>query len=749
MSALTFDKSELGNLEYSLQREMLSTDRIGGYMSTTIVCCNTRRYHGLMVAPIDDSDRTYVLLSSLDETIVQHDQTFNLALHRFKGVYEPRGHKYITDFKYTPTPTITYRVGGVILRKEMLWIHKRTQLMIRYTLVDAHSETYLRLRPFLAFRDKHALTHANMDADGHSYPAVNGVKCRLYGSFPWLYLQTSKPGAEFVPAPDWYYGFEYQQDLARGYDGYEDLLTTGYFETELKKGESIIFSASLDEMGSVKTIEEVFAASIARRTHKIDFISCLEHSARQFVIRRPGDRTEVVSGYPWHGVSGRQTFVSLPGITLEQGHKEDCIDALDTLVREMRDGMFPGNASAAVAADAPLWFFWTLQQLEREVGGKQIWKAYGPAMKDILESYRRGVGGRVALHANGLVWAAADDIPMTWMNAVIDGRPVTPRNGYQVEVNALWYNAVCYALELAGKHADKAFVKAWESLPARTQTSFVELFRLPEGYLADFVGTDGPDKSTRPNMIVACGLNYKMLDEELQLEVIRTVRQHLLTPKGLRTLSQPALQRFAGGRIARRTRFRGQERFGMAVAAAILRQGMFRYRQGRIPAAGPGDTRQFRRGHPELRHRVDLRALRCRPALCIARGYLAGVERRGRAQYPQHDPRAHAGGGPGKQNREGGEKHRQENRGKDGRRKRGRRKETRSEKECGEETDRKKAGCDKGRDKKDKGWEITSCEGRKILPRRDSGASGLATAACGREPGRSCERIGKNCKTRI
>ncbi len=164
MSALTFDKSELGNLEYSLQREMLATDRRGGYMSTTIVCCNTRRYHGLIVAPIDQSERTYLLLSSLDETIVQHDQSFNLALHRFKGVYEPRGHKYITDFQYTPTPTITYRVGGVILKKEMLWIHKRTQLMIRYTLVDAHSETRLRLRPFLAFRDKHALTKANMAA---------------------------------------------------------------------------------------------------------------------------------------------------------------------------------------------------------------------------------------------------------------------------------------------------------------------------------------------------------------------------------------------------------------------------------------------------------------------------------------------------------------------------------------------------------------------------------------------------------
>ena len=537
MSALTFDKSELGNLEYSLQREMLATDRIGGYMSTTIVCCNTRRYHGLMVAPIDDSDRTYVLLSALDETIIQHDQTFNLALHRFQGTYEPRGHKYITDFEYTPTPTITYRVGGVILKKEMLWIHKRTQLMIRYTLVDAHSETRLRLRPFLAFRDKHALTHANMEADGHSYPAVNGVKCRLYGSFPWLYLQTSKPGAEFVPAPDWYYNFEYRQDIARGYDGYEDLMTTGYFETELKKGESIIFSASLDEMGSTKTIEEVFGGSIARRTHKIDFISCFEHSARQFVIRRPGNRTEVVSGYPWHGVSGRQTFVSLPGITLWQNHKEDCIDALDTQVRGMQDGMFAGNASAAAAADAPLWFFWTLQRLEAQIGAKKIWKHYGEAMKQVLESYKRGVAGRVALNDNGLVWASSDEVPLTWMNSVIDGRSVTPRNGYQVEVNALWYNAVRYALRLAGEAGDTKFVKAWEKLPERTAASFNELFRLPEGYLADCVGCDGANTDIRPNMIVACGLPYKMLDEQTQLEVIRTVRQHLLTPKGLRSLS--------------------------------------------------------------------------------------------------------------------------------------------------------------------------------------------------------------------
>ena len=537
MSALTFDKNELGNLEYSLQREMLSTDRMGGYMSTTIVCCNTRKYHGLMVAPIDDSDRTYVLLSSLDETVVQHDQSFNLALHRFKGTYEPRGHKYITDFAYTPTPTITYRVGGVILRKEMLWIHKRTQLMIRYTLVDAHSETKLRLRPFLAFRDKHALTHANMEADGHSYPSINGVKCRLYADFPWLYLQTDKPGTEFVPAPDWYYNFEYQQDLARGYEGYEDLLTTGYFETELKKGESIVFSASLDEMASPEAICEIFCKSIERRTHKVDFHSCMEHAARQFVIRRPGDRTEVIAGYPWHGVKGRETFVALPGITLHQHHKEDCIDALDTQVRAMQNGMFTGSFSAVDAAEAPLWFFWTLQQLEKHVGGAEIWNRYGSVMKGLLEAYRNGIAGRITLHDNGLIWAYCDQHPMTWMDSVIDGKPVTPRNGYQVEVCALWYNAVCYTLALAAQNGDRAFVEAWEALPAKTAKTFNELFILPEGYLADYVGPEGPNADIRPNMVIACGLPFKMVDETIQVNVIRTVRQHLLTPRGLRTLS--------------------------------------------------------------------------------------------------------------------------------------------------------------------------------------------------------------------
>ncbi|MBR5196660.1 MAG: glycogen debranching enzyme family protein [Alistipes sp.] len=537
MSGLKFDKRELANLEYSLDREMLATDRRGGYMSTTIVGCNTRKYHGLMVAPIDQSERTYVLLSSLDETIVQHDQSFNLALHRYQGVYEPRGHKYITDFEYTPTPTITYRVGGVVLRKELLWVHRRTQLLIRYTLVDAHSDTTLRLRPLLAYRDKHALSKANMEADGRAYPIPYGVKCRLYEGFPWLHMQLNKEDAEFVAAPDWFYNFEYRKELARGYEAYEDLLTTGYFECSIKKGESVIFSASTDMLASPETISAVYEAELARRTHKVDFMSCLQHSARQFVIRRPNGRAEMIAGYPWFGSFTRDTFIALPGVTLAQGNVQDCVDVLDALVGDMQNGDFAGNGSAQQAVDAPLWFFFTLQQLEAHIGQKELWAKYGAAMKSILEAYRRGFSESVCLHDNGLVWAWAE-APLTWMGTIVDGQPLTPRRGYPVELQALWYNAVEYTVAVAKKQGDKEFAKEWKAEAAKTKASFLSKFWLEEeGYLADYVNYDEVNKFIRANMVVACGLDYSMLDDEKRVRALYTVREHLLTPRGIRTLS--------------------------------------------------------------------------------------------------------------------------------------------------------------------------------------------------------------------
>ena len=538
MAGLTFDKNELGNLEYSLQREMLATDRRGGYMSTTIVCCNTRKYHGLIVAPIDDSDRDYVLLSSLDETIIHGDHRFNLALHRFEGVYEPRGHKYITDFEYTPTPTITYRIGDVVLRKELLWIHKRTQLMVRYTLVESQSQDItLQLRPFLAFRDRHALSKANMEADVYSYPVVNGVKCKLYNGFPWLNMQVNQKDAEYVPAPDWYYDFEYPQEAARGYEAYEDLLTPGYFELTLKHGESVVFSASTEEMLSGDAITEAYDLSIARRTHKVDFISCLHHSARQFVVRRADGRTEIEAGYPWYGAVGRESLFSLPGLTLEQDHSEDCIDVLDNIAAQLKNNKLSGTLHPYYAVDALLWTFRTLQYLESHINRKDIWARYGDFMIAILDMYRAGVGDRVSLHDNGLIWAWSDQSPICWTDPTVAKGLRASRNGYQVEVNALWYNAVCYTLSMAEEFGNTAFVEQWSSMPSKTKQSFMDKFWCSEGWLADSVNDENKNIAIHANMIVACALDYKMLNEIEQVDLLRNVEQHLLTPKGLRSLS--------------------------------------------------------------------------------------------------------------------------------------------------------------------------------------------------------------------
>ncbi len=536
--ALSFDKEQLSNLEYSLQREMLATNRAGGYMSTTIVCCNTRKYHGLMVCPVKAlDDREFVLLSSLDETIVQHDQSFNLALHRFKDSYEPKGHKYITDFRYTPTPTITYRVGGVILTKELLWVHTAEQLLVRYTLKSATSQTFLRLRPFLAFRDRHSLSSANMEADCRSYAAQNGVRNKLYDSLPSLYMQTSKV-AKHVAAPDWYYGFEYSWELNRGEQGYEDLLTPGYFELELKAGQSVVFSASTTEIDASK-LESLFDEELQRRSNKIDFMTALRHSARQFYITYQGN-SMLQAGYPWYNPRSRETFLALAGCTLTQKSyrkgEQKCKDILRYHCSRLRSGLFGEH----LAADTQLWFFDTLSNYEKIIGADAIWSDYGAVMKEILETYRSGntPDRCISMDSGGLIYAQRANSPLTYMNARVNGYAVTPRGGYAVDVNALWYNAVCYALELATKSGDSEFVARWKDMPKKIAKSFVDMFWSKEHrYLADYAKDGYKSYEIRPSQLFAVSLRYSPLSDIQKGSVLQIVKGHLLTTRGVRTLS--------------------------------------------------------------------------------------------------------------------------------------------------------------------------------------------------------------------
>ncbi len=236
MSYLKFDKNLMINLEQSLMKEMLRTNQSGAYHCTSVVDCNTRKQHGMLVIPIPEmGNSSHVLLSSLDCTVIQHGAEFNLGLHRYSGgVYSPNGHKYIREFDCESVPRTTYRVGGVILTKEKMFISHENRILVRYTLVEAHSPTTLRFRPMLAFREANALVMANDAINTQVDDAPNGVSCCLYQGYPRLYMQFNhKP--EWHYQPNWYNGFEYLKDLERGVPYTEDLWVPGYFDIPIKK----------------------------------------------------------------------------------------------------------------------------------------------------------------------------------------------------------------------------------------------------------------------------------------------------------------------------------------------------------------------------------------------------------------------------------------------------------------------------------------------------------------------------------
>lgn len=538
MDILKFNKNELTNLKYSLSREFISTNRAGGYMSTTITCCNTRKYHGLMVCPIEkDPSQDYVLLSSLDETVIQRGCSFNLAIHNFPGVFEPKGHKYIVSFEYTPTPTIVYRVGGVLLKKELLWLHTKQRLLVRYTLLEAASSTKLRVRPFLAFRPIHSLSHENMEASGVSAAITGGVKNKLYEGFPELHMQLNTKN-EFYPAPEWYKNFYYSKEEERGYESTEDLLTTGVFEFDIKKGKSVILSCSLDEEAKPVSFTREFNSELKRRSEKLEFWSCLRHSARQFIVKK-GEESYTIAGYPWFEMRGRDALIATCWLTLPQQRDDLAMDVFQTMIKTMKRGQMAYTDNEFQSADTALWFFCAMQQLQYKVGAKTVWDNFGAAMLRIIKSYSeelRHLG--VELHDNGLLWVSKEGKALTWMDMYADGKPVTPRAGYAVEINAMWYNAITYTLSLAEQFGDKKFVAKWKDEPAKIKQSYQDTFWIPElGYYADYVDEHGQNKKIRPNQLIGCGLENRVVDEDGIKAVIDTVNKYLLTNKGIRTLA--------------------------------------------------------------------------------------------------------------------------------------------------------------------------------------------------------------------
>ena len=542
MSYLRFEKALMTNLQDSLPKELLRTNRSGSYSCSTIVDCNTRKYHGLLVVPVPEiDDDNHVLLSSLDVTVVQHGAEFNLGLHKYQGNnFSPMGHKYIREFDCDKVPTTIYRVGGVLLKKEVVFQHYEDRILIRYTLVDAHSATTLRFRPFLAFRSVRQFTHENTVASRDFYPVDNGIKTCMYEGYPDLYMQFSKKN-EFVFHPDWYRGVEYPKEQERGYASTEDLYVPGYFEMPIKKGESIVFSAAISSIKH-SALKKRFDEEVAERSPRDNFFHCLVNAAHQFHIRTKNDDRYLLAGYPWFKCRARDTFISLPGLTLsieEQDYFELVMKTAERGIREFMAGKpLTGLMTEIEQPDVLLWAIWAIQQYAKEASLEKCNEMYGKLVADIVKFIEANKHNNLELRENGLLYSEGKKKAVTWMNSTANGRPVVPRTGYIVEFNALWYNALCFAASLAELSGNNAQVDYLNKLAEKVKTSFVEVFLNEHGYLFDYVDDKDPrDWSVRPNMIFAAAFDYSPLDQAQKKGVVDICTRELLTPKGLRSLS--------------------------------------------------------------------------------------------------------------------------------------------------------------------------------------------------------------------
>lgn len=538
MAFLKFNKSELVNLSYSLKREIICANKTGAYCNTSIVTCNTRRYHGLLAVPIDAfGGKKHLLLSSLDESLILNGKQFNLGIHCYGSVHEPRGHKYIIDFEADPVPKITYRVGEIVFTKSILLVPDSDQVMIRFELVNAPAKVKLLLTPFLAFRDIHALTDENPNARTEGWEITNGMAFNLYDGFPDLNMQFNTKDVSFETAPCWYKGITYSDEYRRGFACKEDLYVPGHFETEMKPGDAIVFSASV-AVANPSGLKRKFDSFVAKAAKITTYHEQLVHCADLLKQDRGGHKM-ITAGFSWlYTGLLRETLEALPGLTLyANGDKAEFEEILDNLIADNQERLFHRTTQV----EAPLRLAGALgRYIEYGADPKAVWKKYGPTVKGILESYLPGRRVEVAMQPNGLLWAQLDHWALSWMNTYVDGNPVTERAGYQVETNAMWFQSILFAVTMEREYSpsDSTFLKEWSHILDLVRENFQTTFwNAGSGYLADYVDNAGQHLEVRPNMLYALVGEDIPVEPEIARRVLQVIDNELVTRRGIRTLS--------------------------------------------------------------------------------------------------------------------------------------------------------------------------------------------------------------------
>ncbi|OXS29302.1 MAG: glycogen debranching protein [Desulfovibrio sp. MES5] len=569
----SFDKAACQNTRRALRKEWLLTNGLGDYASSTILCCNTRKYHGLLT--VNTPYGRHVLLSALEESIMGGGKEFTLSTRQHPGTLYPHGHDYLEAFRLDQWPQCVYRVGDVRLCREVQLVRGESLLLMRFSVRGPTPvpPLTLRLRPLLAYRNFHKLTHANPDLRSETTPLSDGFSITPYEGLPTLYIQCqTSQRHSFTPRPDWCRNVEYLEERERGFPYSEDLFMPGVLDVGMPPladgAESCVYLAAGTHPCRQDLHQMWDAASRERaKAHKasIGLTGHLGQVGRQFCIESPSGRPEVLAGYHWFDAWGRDTLISLPGLTFHAGRTDFGLRVLAEMGRHVEDGLIPNMFSpqgnhAYNSVDAALWYAFALQSCLEVDAGHLAWVRENawPALKAVISGYRAGAGRArqldIHVDAEGLLHAGNAHSQLTWMDAQADNAPVTPRQGCPVEINALWYNTLAFADQLAARFGEEPL--AGDMLLRRMRTAFFQRFWVygGGGYLGDVWQNGKLDASVRPNQIFAVSLPHPVLSEDYQPQVVECVRNKLLTPYGLRTLAPDDLHykgRYDGGPASR------------------------------------------------------------------------------------------------------------------------------------------------------------------------------------------------------
>ncbi len=541
---MKFTKEHLEYFETSRSLEWLETNGLGGWASGTVSGANSRRYHGLLVAATHPPVGRMVMLSKLDEAIVIEEQRFELGANQYPGAIWPQGFQHLTSFERDLFPVFEYEVGDVRLRKTIAAIHGANTTVVLWEVLSAKGEFTLELLPLYACRDFHSLSHAN-DYIGHPYLFDEGVFRTLnYQGCPELFI--SVPGSSFHEMKDWYYNFEYEEELQRGLDFKEDLFTHGKFSVALRSKSKFGVIVSTDDPTG-KNAFKLFQKEKKRREQLVagylnENLKRLAFAADQFVVNR-GRLKTIIAGYHWFSDWGRDTMIALPGLCLVTKRFDDAKNILNAFAASVSEGMIPnrfpdfGEAPEYNTVDATLWFFHAIYQYHEYTGDKRFIHHLVPVLKQIIEWHNKGTRYNIHIDTTGLIYAGVEGVQLTWMDAKVGDWVVTPRRGKAVEINALWYNALCIMAEFL--ELDEKFEEALDfKLKAeQARESFLKAFWFDEGgYLYDYIGEER-NTDFRPNQLYAISLPFSLLNEEQAKNVLDKVEEKLLTPRGLRSLS--------------------------------------------------------------------------------------------------------------------------------------------------------------------------------------------------------------------